>query len=242
MENEEETTSSNKSNTFEGLNLILTNTFKTEDFDATEEFLSKCRSVHACRVCDEVFRSRFDLMKHMTQSYDCRTKKIFRCIECQQTFPTVGKFQLHLVSHSQENELEEEQASENVPSAVCELCGKDFESNSLRKKHLDSHFEKRGSVLCPQCGKCISSKDMYLRHRYVHGKSSKKFECKICNRYFTSAFSLKNHLYTHTKEKTFECCFCKKLFATKNSLRSHIKLKHFKPDNTAVQVKEEKVN
>lgn len=238
MEKSNNIITTSDTNELEDLDLIVTNTFETEDFDATEEFLAKCTSIHACQVCDEVFRRKKDLMLHMNESYDCRTKKIFRCVECQHMFPTVGEFQLHLVSHSQEDQ------SSNKIDIVCELCGKDFTDIAERKKHLESHFEKNGSILCPTCGKCLCSKEMYMRHSLVHSyqsgkmqkiKKQKQFPCKICNKGFSTASTLRDHLYLHTGEKTFECSFCKKVFATKSSLRCHLKL-HLKPDK-AVNIK-----
>ncbi|XP_056645777.1 gastrula zinc finger protein XlCGF28.1-like [Diorhabda sublineata] len=236
-------TTTSDPNEIEDLDLIVTNTFETEDFDATEEFLAKCTSIHACQVCDEVFRRKKDLMLHMNESYDCRTKKIFRCVECQQMFPTVGEFQLHLVSHFQDEQSSNKNDGE-TSDIVCELCGKDFTDAVERKKHLESHFEKNGSILCPTCGKCLCSKEMYMRHSLVHSyqsgkmqkmKKQKQFPCKICNKGFSTASTLRDHLYLHTGEKTFECSCCKKVFATKSSLRCHLKLQ-FKP-YTAVNIK-----
>lgn len=219
----------------EDIDLLLTNSFVTEDYDATEERLAKSNSVHACRACEDVFRSRDELVEHMKNSYDCRTKKNYRCIQCQEIFPNVGSFQLHLVSHFQENaEKPNKKDEEEFSKYVCELCGKDFISQQLKKKHIELHFEQRGSVLCPTCGKCITSKEMYQRHRAMHGlmktKQGKKkeFQCKICNENLKGARRLRDHLRIHTGEQLFECSVCKKTFSKKSNLRVHLKKTHFK--------------
>ncbi|CAG9863372.1 unnamed protein product [Phyllotreta striolata] len=218
----------------EDLDLMLTNSFVTEDFDATEERLTKSNSVHACKVCEDVFRCRQELVQHMQDSYNCRTKKLYRCVQCQDIFPNVGSFQLHLVSHFQENSESGNSKDGEFSKNVCELCGKDFTTQQLKKKHIEIHFDQRGSVLCPICGKCITSKDMYHRHNLMHNyKSSKKrrseFECHICHENQKGARRLREHLRSHTEEPSFECHTCNKTFGKKGTLRMHIKKSHYKP-------------
>ena len=81
----------------------------------------------------------------------------------------------------------------------CNICGEDFNSNSILIKHIDSTHEEM---------------------RTVELKTENK--CKHCDAVFHNLAILKKHLKkNHGEMATFKCDICPKMYFSARGLRSH---------------------
>lgn len=106
----------------------------------------------------------------------------------------------------------------------CTLCRKVFDSRTLFRKHVVTHFKDKG-VVCKHCEKWFKNQSSLARHVRTHS-GEKPFLCLLCDRSFSQKEILQRHILTHTDIKPFQCQKCDKSYTQKEGLANHMKQYH----------------
>ncbi|KAG8448707.1 hypothetical protein GDO86_015685 [Hymenochirus boettgeri] len=101
----------------------------------------------------------------------------------------------------------------------CELCKKQFSSNSVLARHFNLHTGKK-SFSCNICGKTFACRSHFSDHKRIH-TGERPYTCLECGRKFTNSSHLTEHRVVHTGEKPFTCPKCGKGFTRNSSLTKH---------------------
>merc|ERR1711976_149577 len=80
--------------------------------------------------------------------------------------------------------------------AACHICGKEFQSVSACKKHIQSVHEKRIAGSCEYCGKQFTSASALQKHKYTH--TGNPYQCEYCGQKFQSRHHM-NELHKKSK-------------------------------------------
>lgn len=202
-----------------------------------------------CEHCDKMFRSRYQLQRHMQQHLPMPKRKLYPCSNCGKKFTTSASAQSHAQYMHQEerprpviceqcgvavhslNALKEHLLSHtDYAPYECDVCKKCFKSVSRLKHHKETHDPHK--YICPECGMQLNSRPTLNRHRLVH-TDQMQHKCDYCGREFKRAKALKNHLILHTGLKPYSCDFCERTFANGSNCRTHKKKSH--PEELAAQ-------
>ena len=136
-----------------------------------------------CEDCDLTFKSekclnRHDLVVHSEAN-------LHFCDECDESFPTKVKLEIHKSTHT----------GEELPS--CPVCSQVFTENCFLDDHMRIHHSDIDEFPCGHCDKSFRTK----RRRYMHVKrchdTDRKYACHICERSFIDAWKLRKHISTH---------------------------------------------
>ena len=107
----------------------------------------------------------------------------------------------------------------SVKSYKCDLCEKDFSSESKLKEHKVTHSGEK-SFICQTCGRGFSR----AYHLKVHARQhtgERPYKCDQCDRKFVDSSALKGHLKTHASDKPNKCKICDRGFKDRANLRQH---------------------
>lgn len=108
--------------------------------------------------------------------------------------------------------------------AMCELCGKLFQSKTALRDHLLRHNDVKNFQchLCPRSFVTESGrKEHLIRHEGI-----KNFICGICGAAKTRNSELKKHINFHTRAKKYPCQTCGLVFYETSKLTRHTKVVH----------------
>lgn len=140
------------------------------------------------------------------------------CSDCKLIASTACSLKAHMRIHSQE------------PPHVCPDCGKDFDSWSALKNHLDTvcfHLSKLIRYRCPgkRCGKLFATTVTFASHFKVHLK--KLYVCSECNVILVNEESIEIHKHLHNQQcnftKLYDCTLCSNTEAlTEENFEEHI--------------------
>ena len=125
--------------------------------------------------------------------------------------------------------------------SVCKICGKKYESNYLKDRHMSQHDQAKQK--CEFCGELFVYKFAFQRHlteqHQVHQQSNNgpydgtskdedlAYVCKICKKYFKYKRNVYAHLYeVHYKMSTCTCNICGKHLTKKSNLERHLAEQH----------------
>lgn len=114
----------------------------------------------------------------------------------------------------------------NVPSIVCEQCGKTLHSKTGLKEHIRcTHAKERKNVKCDICSRLVVETN-YARH-LRHHRNRERNICSICGFGLPTVHALNRHINTHTKKIEYPCDMCSKIFYGKGNLSHHKNIVHF---------------
>lgn len=187
-----------------------------------------------CAKCDEVFKTRYDLITHNRQVH--AKKKIVSCEHCGRKFIKMRMLEMHQKSLAcVRNHLK------------CEICQRVFKTKmgfenhqkkctdeTINVKKVKKPVEKKNWI-CEFCGKHLTSQPGHRRHLIAHHKDQMytkpptTFVCphSPCTKIFYYKFDLKNHVdCRHLKLRDFKCKLCSKGYAVASGLRRHMKRVH----------------
>ncbi len=105
---------------------------------------------------------------------------------------------------------------------TCELCDKEFTSNSSMNRHKRLHAGVM-PYACNICSKEFAYGSSLAHHKAIH-LGEKSFSCDICQKMFNSKPNLTKHIRIHSNEKPFKCDYCEKSFSQRGILINHQKI------------------
>lgn len=136
-----------------------------------------------------------------------RTKKEYRCDECDKTFTRDTSLIVHKQRHA------------GVKPWTCEYC----EFTCTTKGELESHrriHTREISYKCDECDAAYTHKNSLVIHKRTH-TCEKPFSCDECEAAFGDSSSLAQHKLRHSVLKNYICEDCEKGFFTNSDLRVH---------------------
>jgi transcription elongation factor Elf1 len=77
---------------------------------------------------------------------------------------------------------------------TCDVCGKYFDREDARNRHMETHVDSSQSYSCGVCGKEFSRADHRNRHEAAHSYS---LTCGVCGQYFNRMDILVRHRAQH---------------------------------------------
>ena len=171
-----------------------------------------------CFLCNKIFTSKKDLMKHIRWH---RTEKGFACPQCEKYFRTKESIARHINT-----------VHKKLKPFSCSICSKSF----ARKTHLDGHVNTvHGNVkrlsnpyTCVVCQKSLACDRNMARHMRIHRKE-RPYSCPQaqCEKHFYTKDSMEKHVRTvHQKLREFPCNICDKSFSDNYKLNRHVNVVH----------------
>ncbi|XP_041356790.1 zinc finger protein 665-like [Gigantopelta aegis] len=163
------------------------------------------RPIFKCNVCNMGFLQEDQQKEHM----ECHVNNTnFRCVQCDDTFPTTDKLKAHVLLHTGEKQP--------INCPLCDLVcpTKNWYSRHKIKKHFKNH-------MCSACGKQFSNNVDLNRHTMLH-TGNFKHKCEICGKGFIRLAKLNIHMCMHTGEKPFSCEHCGCTFYVEGLLKRHL--------------------
>lgn len=201
-----------------------------------------------CLDCEEIFHDATLFRKHKrshkkhksdsnknTECEICHKVRVikkfgdeFTYIFCSlQVFPTYRGLSNHKLAHRRRDI--EGFVPKKRPEAMCEHCGRHFQTPSgLIKHNQTKHLSTNQSYPCDECPKKFANMIALKSHK----SNTHKIEnstCPICHKIYKNRMLLRLHSRFHDESKRiFKCEYCpeKAGFFTKSDLKKHIR-SHF---------------
>ena len=176
-----------------------------------------------CDVCEKVFDSYKDLLKHTRKGCPPNQPQVYKCDECGKTCNDKRAIIEHMVVHSEERPF------------ACRICGKTYKTKKILRRHEGIHAMSRNSYQCPECTFKTHWKTNIKRHIVeVHKKDSRPlFSCTHCPFTTPNKRYIEKHKFGHWKDCPYMCENCGKMFKSEIELASHKqthKQTHTQPD------------
>lgn len=196
-------------------------------FTSKRKLITHCKDYHGpsktvtemlnCRICDAgQFTCRASRTQHEIKMHRNKQTKMYECVDCGISFPSITKFHLHNVRQHlikkpyicdvcgkgftiKDNLKSHSTLHTDERPFKCELCPNYYKSIYQRNRHVKLRHTLERRFKCDQCAKTYKDSTDLRRHRRVHGGCEKKFQCPLCgNKYFENKH-LNVHLKSHEK-------------------------------------------
>ncbi|XP_058123008.1 zinc finger protein OZF-like [Anopheles coustani] len=180
-----------------------------------KSFLAKHMKNHVdCSTCGISFTNRALMREHMREIHSKETTTI-----CEMCGKLINKFQLKY-------HMEAFHIVKPVEIMECEFCSKKFNKLASLRSHIKAiHKEAGHSFPCDKCSNVYSSSRGLRGHKArVHVEC--RYCCNICNRQFKRKVNLNEHMAAHTGITLYECDVCGHGFNSNANMYAHIKRKH----------------
>lgn len=157
--------------------------------------------------CGKVFKRLVE--KHTA----LKTKKTFECVHCSKTYHSKVNLLDHLSIHTGEK------------LHVCDICGNNFYSNAVLKRHRTSHNQITKIVKEPtaeyvETG-CLS------RTEWNDMVKKRIKTCPLCKKTYTTAKDMRRHIReVHSKERSVKCNICGKSYKSERHVSQHKRRLH----------------
>ncbi|XP_022231748.2 zinc finger protein 62 homolog [Drosophila obscura] len=175
-----------------------------------------------CDLCDRTFRDP-DVFSEHNSSHANVSNTIYTCTECLASFETRGRLNGHMrTMHG------------NVIS--CELCSREFASETTYNVHMKSHLIIEREVhVCSNCGQLSENQEKMNDHLGTEGSACLGAEscvellrdayvCEYCTTYFKQKSDLQAHRDTGVHNNgIFWCQPCEKEFTDMKLYRHHLR-------------------
>lgn len=166
---------------------------------------------------DILMEAGVDLLKYIESNGKSRLLNgIWICEACSNVFQ----------SESERNACQDKHVQEKLEKFTCQICRKEFRSETGIQNHLDFHVN--GPFKCGQCEKTFESRSRRNACAKAHGTAKNGYTCEECGKTYSRQDTLKDHMHTHGKERKFSCPRCGARFMNDNMKRQHIHKVHMK--------------
>ena len=189
-----------------------------------EKHNRRVESQYTCFECDESFKTKECVRKHMEKHITERRKFEIECGKCDLKYSSEKLLEEHVITHM-------EDCTSNVEKEEfrCDDCNSQFTS----KEYLENHMSKHNKNRCIICGTCFWSESQLEKHiEEVHTenedqadylKSHKTNDCENCGEIFMSKEQLEKHVDSDHTSKSYSCTKCKSSYLTKTTFEAHMK-------------------
>lgn len=171
-----------------------------------DDLLRDCelRNKFQCKLCWKIFLMKGNLRRHISETHGKVDQLL--CQLCGHLTDSKVDLYNHMLKHRERKH-------------ICEICGKQYYSNTNLKQHQAVHDNER-IYLCTICGKNFNYSNALQYHMRLH-TGEKKYICSDCGKSFTMQCALKRHLRTHTGVRPYKCKFCEKAFKSTGEMNCH---------------------
>lgn len=190
-------------------------------------------SQHYCPICKTVLITTLNQFKVHRRNCNKQTNnQPIECEICHKVCNNLKGYTIHKLFHDTRNYTTssgEKIATSGLNvfpgSAVCELCGKEFQSMVGYRMHKRNvhRIGSEGEIFqCHVCSKiCPTRRSLFDHMRNTH--RIQETPCQICHKVFRTKILLSKHMIYHDETKrVFKCNLCPdKSFFTKVALKRH---------------------
>ena len=187
----------------------------------------KVENQYICFECDEAFKTKECVRKHMEKHSTESQKLEIECGNCDEKYCSEKLLEEHGKTHV-------EDCASNVEKEKfkCDICNSQFASNEYLENHMSTHNKNR----CTICGTCFWSESQLEKHIVeVHRENEdqlhKKNVCVNCGESFMLKEQLEKHVDSDHKSKSYSCTKCKSSYITKTTFEAHMKSHNVDPGN-----------
>ena len=162
-----------------------------------------------CNKCEDVYRSRSRLNKHMKLAH----KEVsYDCNQCESTFTGQRSLDTH------------KKSIHNGGKYQCDQCDSQFTEKGSLKKHIKPIHEGV-KYYCNQCESTFTQMTNLTNHmKSIH--EGIKYYCSYCASRFTEKRHLTRHIKSIHEQIKYYCHQCDSTFNRPDRLSTHIKLIH----------------
>lgn len=185
---------------------------------------------------DEKMRPRSNHMTTTDMKSPSATPSAFMCNQCEASLPDFESFRLHLRSHldqyNNNNNKSKGHDPMNVsfPAAVsnliCLQCGVTLDNQTDFEYHTEQHFIiTNAEYPCETCNKFFPKLEDLQKHlNDIHIQ----YKCSICQESFDTKIAINLHFsLKHTHEiKIYRCSVCLDVFQLEKEFKHHIRTRH----------------
>ena len=208
-----------------------------------------------CTCCDKNF-NLMSVMKMHVKRVHLRKKKSFNCYICNDVFSSKKSLTKHEIFHNEstfnrdndKNILEKPKAYQICQKHKCDVCGKNFASNSKLQRHINGLHKKNKNFHCNWCEMKYDWKQSLDNHvRTVHGNKNVQFVNRVYQKQdriqkegikimventdvenidhkHKSTSATKNEL--SSKNECLQCMVCNEILKTHVDFFEHVEKKH----------------
>lgn len=192
-------------------------------------------SKHFCPLCKTVIMSTVNQFKQHRRLCNKKTRnQPIECEVCGKLCVSLKGYTIHKLFHDTRNfttstgeKIVTEGLNKGQGVAICELCGKDFNSSvgyRMHKRNVHRVGQAEGeSFQCDVCSKiCPTKRSLFDHMRNTH--RVQETPCNVCSKVFRTKVLLKKHMMYHDETKrVFRCNLCpeKPGYFTNVALKRH---------------------
>ncbi|XP_058120043.1 zinc finger protein 431-like [Anopheles coustani] len=181
-----------------------------------KSFLAKHIKSHVdCSACGISFTNRASMREHMRETHS--SDKIVICEICGKQFRSKKNLKQHMEAYH---------IVKPVEILECEFCNKKFNQSATLRSHVKAiHTEAGRSFACDKCPKVFPN-SRGLRAHKIQCHVECRYCCSICQKQFKHGKSYKEHMAAHTGITLYECDVCGHGFNSNANMYAHRKRKH----------------
>lgn len=158
--------------------------------------LQKKVQVFSCKKCDQVFRNRYYMRKHMLMDHE---HQLYKCRICSFTSVFPEKLKSHIIKQH----VCKKEKSEALTVQTLKNESEVFEQHAPRKIIMIDGVPLGKVKKVPQC--------------YI---------CDVCGKVYSSKFSLERHVRCHTGERPYQCEVCEFTTSYREHMQRHMTSVH----------------